>query len=118
MLFILDHNVDRAVCKLLRSRGHRCLTVGEVGLATAKDNDLAVYADNKHAVFVSHDEEFSERRRDNTFGYHVHLGCAEPRAVEVLALHLDEVVELVQSRDAIVVRVTRDGVKPYPRGWT
>jgi predicted nuclease of predicted toxin-antitoxin system len=117
VLFILDHNVDRAVCKLLGRRGHRCVAAGELGLATAKDNDLAVYADNKHAVFISHDEEFADRQRDNTFGHHVYLSCAEPRALDVLGQHLDEVIELVQSRDAIVIRVSQDVVKPYPRGW-
>lgn len=117
MLFILDHNVDLAVSKLLRRRGHHCEPVGGLGLATAKDNDLAVYADNKRAVFISHDEEFSQRQRDNTFGYHVHLDCAEPRAVDVMRKHLDEVIEYVGSRDAIVLKVTRERVTPYPRGW-
>lgn len=88
-----------------------------MGLATAKDPDLAVYADDKNAILVSHDAEFAERRSERTFGRHLYLACPEPRAVEVMAKHLDAVLELVLSRDAILIRVTHDHVKPYPRRW-
>lgn len=118
MLFILDHCVDRVVAGMLRGRGHRCHTAGEVGLATADDNTLAVYADDKGAIFVSHDAEAAQRRRENTFGRHVHLKCLQPFAVQVLEEHLDEVIELAMSRDSIVIKVTTEGVHPYPRSWT
>lgn len=102
---------------MLRKARHRCHRAGELGLARADDDDLAVYADDKGAIFLTHDEESVRRRRRNTFGRTLWLACRQWEAHEILAKHLDAAIELATSRDAIVVKVSRDGVKPFDTRW-
>jgi Domain of unknown function (DUF5615) len=42
--FLLDHDVDAAVGRMLRRHRHECLTASQVGLATATDDALTVWA--------------------------------------------------------------------------
>jgi hypothetical protein len=73
-----------------KRNGHECWSAAAAGLAgddAAEDDDVSVYADEKGAVVITHDREFSLRRRRNTFGRHVWLRCLEPMAVDVLADH-------------------------------
>ncbi|MGH8906915.1 MAG: DUF5615 family PIN-like protein [Egibacteraceae bacterium] len=74
MRFLLDNDVDAVVGRVLRSAGHQCWSVFEAGLAgvaAADDDDLSVYADERGAVVVTHDREFSPQRMANTFGRHL-----------------------------------------------
>ena len=66
--FVCDHDVDVAVAMMLRKAGHEAWTAADAGLYRAGDDDLTVYADNKDAVLISHDTEFSQRRRRNVIG--------------------------------------------------
>jgi hypothetical protein len=61
--FFLDNNVDTAVRTVLFSAGHICWTAANAGLAAANDDSIAVYADEKDAVLVSHDKAFAERHK-------------------------------------------------------
>lgn len=118
MRFVLDHDVDADVGRMLRREGHQCMLVGAAGLATASDDAVSVFADNLHAVLITHDRELIERRKKNTFGQHVLMKCDEPDAAEVLRAHLPAVVELVGHCESVVVRVSKDGVRVYPAQWT
>lgn len=91
--------------------------VGQIGLARASDDQVSVFADNKDAVCLTHDREMIQRRRRNTFGRHVHLDCREWDAAALLLQNLGAVIELLCSRDAIVVHLTQNGVTPYPSRW-
>jgi hypothetical protein len=51
--FFLDHNINALVRKMLDGPGHECWTATQAGRRLAKDEDLAVYADDKGAVVVS-----------------------------------------------------------------
>ena len=62
MLFLLDHDVDAAVGRMLRRRQHDCHTAGDVGLEQARDDALTVCASQHGAVVVSTDREFGQRR--------------------------------------------------------
>lgn len=117
MLFVLDHDVDVAVGRMLRGVGHRCVSIGSARLVTANDDAVSVFADDRGAVLLTHDQEFILRRRERTFGRHVLLACNEWDAEEVLRTHLDEVVTLINSRDAIVLRISKDNVTVYPNRW-
>lgn len=117
MLFVLDNDIDAAVCTMLSAARHKCIHVGKVGLGRATDDEVSVFADNHNAAFVTHDKELIRRRRRNTFGHHIHLDCREWEAVAVLKAHLATVMELVESRDATVVRVSVDGAILYPTRW-
>lgn len=58
---------------------------GRAGLYRAGDDDLTVYADNKGAVLISHDTEFSQR-------------------------HLPELVPLLRIDRDLWIRVSADGL--------
>ncbi|MEX2324122.1 MAG: hypothetical protein WD576_00090 [Nitriliruptoraceae bacterium] len=51
-----------------------------------------------------------DRRKRNTFGLHVFLRCEQPDAYEIVAQHLDEIVDLLNRRDSGVVTVSRERV--------
>ncbi len=102
---------------MLRRHGQKCASVYEVGLATASDEEISIFTDDKHAICVTQDREMITRRRRDTFGRHVYLQCDEWNAAEVLERHLDAVIELLQSREAIVVRVGPRAVKAFPSKW-
>jgi predicted nuclease of predicted toxin-antitoxin system len=118
VFFLLDHDIDAAVARLLRSAGHKCETASTVGLATADDDQVSVFADNHQAILITHDKEAIRRRIRNTFGRHVWLACNDLDAVEVVTNNLTEILAMIMTREAIVLRVSKEGVAPpYPTQW-
>jgi predicted nuclease of predicted toxin-antitoxin system len=115
--FLLDHDVDAAVGRMLRQCGHDCWTAGSAGLARARDDELTVWAAEHQAAVVSTDGEFSQRRMQNAIGWHVWLRCSDWEASEVLADHLDQVLTLLEARNDLTVRVTKEGLTDSSR-WT
>lgn len=83
---------------------------GRGGLYRAGDDDLTVYADNKGAVLISHDTEFSQRRRRNVIGKHIWLRCSEWGAADLLREHLPELVPLLRIDRDLWIRVSADGL--------
>lgn len=75
----------------------------------ASDDDLTVYAQNQKAVLITHDVEFSQRRRRNVIGRHLFLRCAEWEAAELLATLLDEILPILERREDIWVKLSVDG---------
>jgi predicted nuclease of predicted toxin-antitoxin system len=110
MRFLLDQDVDAAVGRVLRQRGHACWTAGSAGLARARDDELTVWAAARRAAVVSTDEEFGQRRMRNAVGWHVWLSCADWDASRVLAAHLDEVLAWLAAGTDLTVRVASGGV--------
>jgi predicted nuclease of predicted toxin-antitoxin system len=100
---------------MLRQRGHECWTAGSAGLARAKDDELTVWAAEHQVVVVSTDGEFSQRRMQNAIGWHIWhiwhiwLRCSDWEAGDVLADHLDEVLILLEARNDLTVRVSKEG---------
>ncbi len=117
MRFLLDHNVDAAVGRMLRQRGHQCWTAGSAGLARAKDDELTVWAAEHQAAVVSADGEFGQRQVQNAIGWHVWLRCNDWEASEVLAAHLDEVRTLLEARNDLAERMSKEGLTDSSR-WT
>lgn len=118
MRFLLDNDVDVAVGRVLRAAGHECWTAAQAGLAAADDDELSVYAQEKQAVVVTHDREFSQRRLRNTFGKHVWLGCEQPDAAALIAGHLDDLLAaLEQHADVVVVVAPDGGIDARPPAW-
>jgi predicted nuclease of predicted toxin-antitoxin system len=111
MRFLLDHDVDAAVGRMLRQRGHTCWTAGAAGLARARDDELTVWAGARQAAVVSTDEEFGLRRMGKPIGWHLWLGGADWSAGEVLAGHLEEVLAVLASGADLTVRVSGSGVE-------
>jgi len=108
--FLLDNDVDAAVGRMLRRRGHECLTASQVGLAVASDDALTVWASERRAVVVSTDREFSRRRMKNAIGHHVWLRCLDWEADSVLEAHLAEIVSRLEARSDLTIRISVDGL--------
>ncbi len=66
-------------------------------------------------VIVTHDREFSQRRRRNAVGRHLWLNCEQFHAEGLLSQHLDDVIELLGSRPNVVVAMSRNGLEMYGR---
>jgi predicted nuclease of predicted toxin-antitoxin system len=116
MRFILDHDVDVAVGAMLRRNRHECWTAVDAGLQQDRDDDLTVYACGKRAVLVTHDREFSARRRRNAIGHHLWLDVDEWEAASLLEARLDEVCKWFERFADLTLRLTRGGLYPS-RGW-
>jgi predicted nuclease of predicted toxin-antitoxin system len=110
VLFLLDHDVDAAVGRMLRRRQHDCHTAREVGLEQARDDALTVWASQHGAVVVSTDREFGQRRMKSAIGRHVWLRCLDWEAMDVLAECLDDLAIRLQAQLDITVRVSREGL--------
>jgi predicted nuclease of predicted toxin-antitoxin system len=95
---------------MLRHLRHECWTAGAVGLATASDDTLTVWASNHGAAVVSTDREFGQRRMRNAIGHHIWLQCDDWEAGNVLRSHVDEVVTRLRARSDLTIRVSRDAV--------
>ncbi len=111
---MLDEDVDTAVGILLRDRGHECWNIVDAGLGGADDDAVAIYADDRDAVLITHDIEATRRRRKFTFGRHVLLRCHQLQGVDVLQRHLNEVVQTVARHGMGVYEVNQDGVVYHP----
>ncbi len=100
MRFVLDEDVDAlAVGSFLRQRGHECWSVVDAGVGGADDDAVAIYADDRDAVLITHDADATRRRRRFTFGRHVYLRCHQLEAVELLEIHIDDLVTQVEHHD-------------------
>lgn len=117
MRFVLDQDVDARLVGLLVAHGHEAWTVASAGIPDASDDDVSVYAAQKLATVITHDVEFSARRRRNPHGRHVQLGCSEPEAIKVLADCLEALVEMLTPFDDLFVYVSKSGISAHHK-WT
>jgi predicted nuclease of predicted toxin-antitoxin system len=108
--FFLDQDVPVSVRGMLLSKGHQCWTASQAKLADAQDDLLSVYAMERGAALITLDKEFSRRRRQNAIGRHIWLHCQAPKAPQVLAMKLPEVLKLL-TREHITLTVSQDGVR-------
>ena len=117
MRFFLDNDVDAEVASFLTRRRHQCWRAGEAGLADANDELIAIYAEERQAVLISHDRAFAKKRIANTTGQSVWLHCQQVDGVEVLAEHLAEVEAKLAYMPMVVLEVTRGRVVAHPPRW-
>jgi predicted nuclease of predicted toxin-antitoxin system len=106
--FVCDHDVDARVAAVLRRLGHEAWTADQAGLSRAGDDELTVYADERDAVLVSHDREFSRRRSRNVVGRHIFLRCSEWEAADLLVRHLDDVLPILTRKADVWIRLSVD----------
>ena len=107
MKFFLDQNVDARLRKFLTERGHSAWTADDAGLSRENDPNLTVYSMDRGAALITHDVEFSRRRRRNVMGWHIFLDCKEPHAREVMGFHFDDVYPILQRYPDLYVAMTR-----------
>lgn len=116
MRFFCDHDVDADVVARLTQLGHQAWSAVQAALATADDDSLTVYATERKAVLVTHDREFSQRRRRNVIGWHVWLRCKEWDAADLLEQHLDELLPILNASPDLFVAISHEGVE-MSRQW-
>lgn len=115
MRFVLDEDVDvQLVSSFLRQRGHDCWSVVQAGLGGADDDAVSIYADDRRAVLITHDADATRRRRRFTFGRHVFLGCHQLEAVELLQIHIEELVAQLEHHNIGVFEVRQSDITYRP----
>lgn len=117
MRFFLDHDVDAEVASTLAKLGYQCWTAHGAGLNRASDDDLTVYACNNNACLVTHDREFSVRRRQNVVGRHIWLTCSEWDAASVLADALMDIVPILERHADVMLTLKAAGSFDVQRAW-
>jgi predicted nuclease of predicted toxin-antitoxin system len=55
---VLDQGIPRDAARRLRDLGYECLHVGEVGMSTATDEEILMFALGRNAVVVTLDSDF------------------------------------------------------------
>ena len=118
---LLDQNVPRAITQWLRTRRPHWTIyhTSEVNLSGRPDKELFVWAQGKHAVIVTFDEDFADQR---SFPIGAHAGIIRlrvwPTSIEETQRALDRLLaevpdaELAQAlvivdREAIRIRRSR-----------
>lgn len=117
MRFVLDEDVDIAVMHRLIRLGHDAWTAVQANLSSASDDMLTAYTDDARAVLLTHDREFSSRRRHNVVGWHVQLRCVEEEAADLLEQRLDEILSLIRPGRDVFIAVSKEGLDLSFR-WT
>jgi predicted nuclease of predicted toxin-antitoxin system len=108
--FVLDQDVDAAVGVVLRRQGHEAWTAASAGLSRVSDDELTAYAHDQRAALLTHDVEFSQRRRRNVVGQHVWLRCLDLEAADLVAQRLPEIVKQLERHDDVWMRVSAAGM--------
>jgi predicted nuclease of predicted toxin-antitoxin system len=115
--FVLDNDVDARVGRVLRRAGHECWPSTAGLTASADDDAVAVYADDRQAVLITHDWEFTRRRMKNTIGRHVRLDCEQPDGPQVIAARLHDLVAMLEGAQDVILIVSATQVRRYAGRW-
>ena len=91
MRLVLDQGVPRDAAALLRSLGHDCMHVGEIGMSKAADEEVLAFSLGTNAVVVTLDADF-----------HAILAVSGAQGPSVIRMRLQglgapEVVEVVRK---------------------
>jgi len=91
MQFVLDQGVPRDAAARLRSLGHDCIHVGEIGMSKAADEEILAFSLGRNAVVVTLDADF-----------HAILAVSGAQGPSVIRMRLQglggpEVVEVVRN---------------------
>lgn len=109
MRFVLDEDVPAEVGRVIRREGHECWSAAQANLSGAADDELTVYADDKGAVLVAVDRQFSNRRRLYAVGRHLQFSCPDEAEAALLAKHFDDVLAALRIKPDIFVRLSVHG---------
>lgn len=95
MRLVLDQGVPRDAAAVLRSLGHDCMHVGEIGMGKAADEEILAFSLGRNAVVVTLDADF-----------HTILAVSGAQGPSVIRMRLQglggpEVVEVVRKVLAI-----------------
>jgi hypothetical protein len=68
-------------------------------------------------VLITHDREFSQRRRRNVIGRHIWMRCREWEAADLLAAHLPALLPELEAAEDLFVAMSHQGYETSRR-WT
>jgi len=116
--FYLDNDVDVSCATVFKKGGHQCWTASQAATQTDGDDEQTVYATAKGAVLVTHDAEFTNRRKKQPIGHHVRLVCHQLDAPDLLRASLPRIAAFLAAAPDMVVEVSpgRDGVSEV-KAW-
>ncbi len=117
MRFFLDHDVDADVAPALVKAGHQSWTAAQAGLFRARDDELTVYACDEQACLVTHDREFSVRRKANVVGQHIWMTCSEWDAASALVETLPDILPILDRHPDVMFTVKSRGAFEVHRKW-
>jgi predicted nuclease of predicted toxin-antitoxin system len=103
--FFLDNDVDARCRRVLVDLGHDCWTTSDARRADADDDAQTAYAQDRKAVVVTHDHEYTQRRRLMPIGRHLRLDCEQPDATQLLRARLGDVLALLERHQDIVIEL-------------
>lgn len=117
MRFYLDNDVDERCRRVLTAAGHKCWSAREASRQDAEDDEQTIYAQTRQAVLVTHDKEFTERRKKMPLWKHVRLVCEQPDGPTLLERWLTEMVYALDRHADVVVELRPDDYHVFvPRG--
>ena len=110
MRFLVDADLPRSSKDLVQRYGHKAIDVREIGLATAKDFEIAAYAQAQRVCLITGDFDFADIRNYPPEAYNGIVVLELPRnATASFILHLiesflqqSEVLSKLQGRLVIV----------------
>ena len=105
--FYLDNDVDVSCAAVFHDAGHQCWTASQAATQTDDDDEQTVYATDRGAVLVTHDAEFTTRRKKLPIGRHVRLACHQLDTPELLRRSMTET-------RGIPRRLPKHGVRDSP----
>lgn len=104
--FYLDNDVDVTCASVIRAAGHHCWTASQAATQNDDDDEQTVYATDKDAVLITHDREFTNRRKRLPFGHHVRLVCHQMDGPDLLSSALDKIVSILTASPDLVLEVS------------
>ena len=100
MQFLIDEDLPRSTCDVLRSYGHEAIDVRDIGLRGAKDSQIASYAQSRSLCLVTGDFDFSDIRNYPPAQHSGLVVLGVPR--DVTALFILNLLEGFLKQDKLV----------------
>jgi predicted nuclease of predicted toxin-antitoxin system len=118
---LIDASMPRSTAPLIQSRGHDAIDVRDIGLGTAKDEDIAAHARDNSLCLVSRDFDFADVRNYPPADYAGLVVLKLPNHA-VAAVVLNAVENLVARGDVLnqlagrlaIVELARIRLRPAP----
>jgi len=110
--FYLDNDVDVTCAAVIRAAGHQCWTASQAATQNDDDDEQTVYSVDKGAILVTHDKEFTNRRKRLPIGHHVRLKCHQIDGPALIGSALDQIISFLAASPDLVLEVSpgRGGV--------
>jgi predicted nuclease of predicted toxin-antitoxin system len=102
--FLVDAQLPVALADFLRTQGHECHHVLEIGLAQASDLHICEYARQNRAIIVTKDEDFLEwTGQPDVAVLWIRLGnCANPVLLQSIVGFLPIVISRFERGEKLV----------------